>query len=305
MGCRVPGLDLLATFVEIYRCGSLSAAAERLGLTQPAVSGQLARLEEELGETLFVRSRHGAAPTARAADLAARVGTRIDELRAAMRPSSGLAAHVGTVRVAGPGELMALRVLPTLAPLTTRGLRLQITLGVAAELLEQLAAGQTDLVVSAVRPGRQDLAATPLIDEEFVLVGPPALARSVDPVRLADDPVQALAHLPLVAYADDLPVVRRYWLSEFGGRPPNVVAVTVPDLRGVLAAVVAGAGVSALPRYLVEQALAAGSVELLHEPAAAPLNTLYLAVRAGALVHPPLALVHDRLRTRARLWGPL
>ncbi|QNP61908.1 LysR family transcriptional regulator [Streptomyces genisteinicus] len=301
----MPGLDLLATFVEIYRCGSLSAAAERLGLTQPAVSGQLARLEEELGETLFVRSRHGAAPTARAADLAARVGTRIDELRAAMRPSSGLAAHVGTVRVAGPGELMALRVLPTLAPLTTRGLRLQITLGVAAELLEQLAAGQTDLVVSAVRPGRQDLAATPLIDGEFVLVGPPALARSVDPVRLADDPVQALAHLPLVAYADDLPVVRRYWLSEFGGRPPNVVAVTVPDLRGVLAAVVAGAGVSALPRYLVEQALAAGSVELLHEPAAAPLNTLYLAVRAGALVHPPLALVHDRLRTRARLWGPL
>ncbi|TXS44424.1 LysR family transcriptional regulator [Streptomyces sp. t39] len=301
----MPGLDLLSTFLEIYRCGSLSAAAERLGLTQPAVSGQLARLEEELGETLFVRSRRGAAPTARAADLAARIGTRIDELRAAMRPSSGLAAHVGTVRVAGPGELMTLRVLPTLAPLTARGLRLQVTLGLAAPLLEGLAAGDTDLVVSAVRPVRQDLAATPLIDEEFVLVGPPALARSVDPVRLADDPVGALAHLPLVVYADDLPIVRRYWLSEFGSRPPNGIAVTVPDLRGVLAAVVAGAGVSALPRYLAEQALTAGSVELLHEPAAPPLNTLYLAVRGGALAHPPLALVHGHLRTRARLWGPL
>ncbi|MFE7384595.1 LysR family transcriptional regulator [Streptomyces zhihengii] len=301
----MPGLDLLSTFLEIYRCGSLSAAAERLGLTQPAVSGQLARLEEELGETLFVRSRRGAAPTARAADLAARIGTRIDELRAAAHPSSGLAAHVGTVRVAGPAELTTLRVLPTLAPLTARGLRLKVTLGLAAELLEGLAAGESDLVVSAVRPLRQDLAATPLIDEEFVLVGPPALARSVDPVRLAEDPLGALAHLPLVVYADDLPIVRRYWLSEFGGRPPNGVAVTVPDLRGVLAAVVAGAGVSALPRYLSEPALTAGSVELLHEPAAPPLNTLYLAVRAGALVHPPLALVHDRIRSRAHLWGPL
>jgi DNA-binding transcriptional LysR family regulator len=42
----VPSLDLLATFLEIYRQGSLSAAAQRLGVTQPAVTGQLARLEE-------------------------------------------------------------------------------------------------------------------------------------------------------------------------------------------------------------------------------------------------------------------
>jgi DNA-binding transcriptional LysR family regulator len=72
----VPGLDLLSTFVEIYRCGSISAAAERLGLTQPAVSGQLARLEDQLGEQLFVRSRKGVTPTAHAADLAARSSSR-------------------------------------------------------------------------------------------------------------------------------------------------------------------------------------------------------------------------------------
>ncbi|MFP1624446.1 LysR family transcriptional regulator [Streptomyces sp. 5K101] len=301
----MPALDLLSTFLEIYRCGSLSAAAERLGLTQPAVSGQLARLEQELGEPLFVRSRKGATPTARAADLAARIGTHLDELRAALDTSGEGAAHVGTVRIAGAAELMALRVLPTLAPLTTRGLRLHVTPGLAADLLEALSAGRVDLVVSAVRPTQQEIAATPLVDEEFVLVGPPTLARSIDPVRLAADPVRALAHLPLVAYADDLPIVRRYWLSEFGRRPPNGIAVTVPDLRAVLAAVVAGAGVSTLPRYLAEPAVAAGSVELLHEPDAPPLNTLYLAVRAGALVHPPLALVHDHLRTRAHLWGAL
>jgi DNA-binding transcriptional LysR family regulator len=301
----VPGLDLLSTFLEIYRCGSLSAAAERLGLTQPAVSGQLARLEDQMGEQLFVRSRKGVTPTAHAADLAARVGTHLDELRAALEPSRAGAAHVGTVRIAGPGELMAMRVLPTLAPLTTRGLRIHVTLGLARDLLAALTEGHVELVVSAIRPTQQDIVATPLIDEEFVLVGAPSLARSVDSARLAGDPVEALAHLPLVGYADDLPIVRRYWLSEFDRRPPNNISVIVPDLRAVLAAVIAGAGVSALPRYLAEPALAAGSVELLHEPAAPPLNTLYLATRAGALVHPPLALVHDHLRTRAHSWGAL
>ena len=301
----MPGLDLLSTFVEIYRCGSVSAAAERLGLTQPAVSGQLARLEEQLGEQLFVRSRKGVTPTAHAADLAARVGTHLDELRAALSPSGAGPAHVGTVRIAGPGELIAMRVLPTLSPLTTRGLRIHVTLGLAKDLLRDLSAGRVDLVVSATRPTQQDIAATVLVDEEFVLVGPPTLARSVDAARLAEDAVEALAHLPLVAYADDLPIVRRYWLSEFGRRPPNTIAVIVPDLRAVLAAVIAGAGVSALPRYLAEPALSAGSVELLHEPATPPLNTLYLATRTGALVHPPLALVHDHLRTRAHSWGAL
>ncbi len=299
------GLDLLSTFMEIYRCGSLSAAAERLGLTQPAVSGQLARLEEELGESLFVRSRRGVTPTARAADLAARIGTHLDELRAALGTSGPATAQVGTVRVGGPAELMTLRVLPALAPLTGRGIRIHVTLGLADDLLSALADGRVDLVLSSVRPAQQEITATPLTDEEFVLVGPPALARSIDSARLATDPVAALSHLPLVAYAEDLPIIRRYWLSEFGRRPANNIAVIVPDLRAVLAAVVAGSGVSALPRYLVDPALTAGSVELLHDPAAAPLNTLYLAVRSGALRHPPLAVVHDHLRTRAPLWGTL
>ncbi|NBH09128.1 LysR family transcriptional regulator, partial [Amycolatopsis sp. SID8362] len=80
----MPSLDLLSTFLAVYRRGSLSAAAAELGLTQPAVTGQLSRLEKELGEPLFTRSRHGAAPTGRAVELAARIGTRIDELRGAL-----------------------------------------------------------------------------------------------------------------------------------------------------------------------------------------------------------------------------
>jgi DNA-binding transcriptional LysR family regulator len=73
----------------------------------------------------------------------------------------------------------------------------------------------------------------------------------------------------------------------------------------VLAAVVAGAGVSVLPRYLAEPALAAGSVETLHQPQVRPLNTLYLAVRAGGPANPAASVVHRHLIERSREWDLL
>ncbi|MEV0170292.1 LysR family transcriptional regulator [Streptomyces sp. NPDC050803] len=301
----MPSLDLLSTFLEIYRSGSLSAAAQRLGVTQPAVTGQLARLEEEVGEPLFVRSRRGVTPTPRAAALAARVGLHVDELREALGSADAQPALRGTLRIGGAAEVMTLRVLPALAPLTGRGLSVHAALGLADDLLRTLANGGLDLVVSAVRPTGDAVLAVPLVDEEFLLVAPPALAHTVDAERLRGEPARALAHLPLVAYAEELPIVRRYWRSEFGRRPANPVALVVSDLRAVLAAVEAGAGISVLPRYLAAPALAAGTVVQLHEPEVPPLNTLYLAARRGAPGNPALTVVRDHLLRTAREWGGL
>lgn len=297
MAARLTDLDLLATFLEIYRGGSLTSAATRRGLTQPAVSGQLAKLEKELGAPLFVRGSRGVTPTPRADDLARRVGTHLDQLTAALDPAPALE---GTVRLGGAAEFMTTRGMPALTPLTRRGLRLEITLGLANDLLAGVKAGQLDLVLSSVRPGA-GLTATPLTDEEFLLVGPPLLARTVDQRLLARDPARALEHLPLVAYSGELPIIRRYWRSEFGARPKNATAVTVPDLRAVLAAVIAGAGVSALPRYLAEPALAAGSVEQLHHPEVPPLNTLYVVTRGTTT--PATDAVVEHLMSRD--WGAL
>ncbi|MEC3977339.1 LysR family transcriptional regulator [Amycolatopsis sp. H20-H5] len=301
----MPELDLLHTFVEIHRTGSLTAAARRLGLTQPAVSGHLARLEQQLGEPLFVRTRRGVTPTARADELARRAGPPLDRLRDVLTDDGEPATRLGVVRLGGPAEMLTTRILPALAPLTGRGLKLRATLGLAEDLLSALEEERLDLVVSAIRPAGRAVAATPFVDEEFVLVGPTALARTIDQELLAADPVKALAHLPLVAYADELPIIRRYWRGEFGRRPPNEVAAVVPDLRAVLALAIAGAGVSVLPRYLVDPALAAGSLEPLHQAAVPPLNTLYLATRVGGLADASVALVHRRLLARARSWGSL
>jgi DNA-binding transcriptional LysR family regulator len=108
----------------------------------------------------------------------------------------------------------------------------------------------------------------------------------------------------LVAYAEDLPIVRRYWRTVFGRRPAMAAQVVIPDLRGVLSAVRAGMGVSVLPAYLCRRDLAAGSLVTLAEPGEAPINTGYLAIRAGAQARPAVARVRAHLVQAVRAAPP-
>jgi DNA-binding transcriptional LysR family regulator len=73
MKLRQLDFSLLLIFQEVYRSRRSSAAAERLGLSQPAVSHALARLRLILGDRLFVRHPSGLQPTPRAVELATRV----------------------------------------------------------------------------------------------------------------------------------------------------------------------------------------------------------------------------------------
>jgi DNA-binding transcriptional LysR family regulator len=296
-------LNLLATFLEIYRTGSISTAASVRGISQPAASGHLARLEQHVGTALFVRTPRGVLPTERADALARLAGPHLDRLAHAL--DVGAPPPSGVVRIGGAAEVMTLRVLPALAPLTGAGLRVHATFGLAADLITALADDDLDLVVSAIRPTTRAVVAVPFVDEQFVLVGSPMHANGIDAVELATRPVRALSRMPLVAYAEDLPIVRRYWRSEFGRRPTNDVVMIAPDLRAVLAAVVAGVGVSVLPRYLAEPAIAAGSVKELHTPTVEPLNTLYLVTSAQRPPAPATTTLRDHLMEMARRWDSL
>lgn len=66
-------LNLLKVFLEVYRLNSITLAANALDTTQPAVSGILKRLTEQLGQPLFVREGRGIAPTNIAVQLAKEV----------------------------------------------------------------------------------------------------------------------------------------------------------------------------------------------------------------------------------------
>ncbi|GAA2210233.1 LysR family transcriptional regulator [Nonomuraea monospora] len=280
-------LDLLRTFLAVHRTGSITAAAQTLGLSQPAVTAQVKTLEAALDRPLFDRLPRGVAPTPAADELARRVAPgldSLDEVVASELPSDE-AVHLG-----GPAEFLSEVVMPMLAPLVRDGLRLRVSLGLSDDLLNDLAAGRLDLVLSTIRPRLRGVRADPVYDEEFLLVGAPGAGPSAKRLPAAGPPPQ-----PLVAYAEDLPIVRRYWRTVYGRRPSMTAQVVMPDLRGVLSAVRAGMGVSVLPSYLCRRDLAAGTLVTLAEPEEAPINTGYLAVRSGAQARPAVARVREHL----------
>ncbi|MEV0147633.1 MULTISPECIES: LysR family transcriptional regulator [unclassified Nonomuraea] len=282
-------LDLLRTFLAVYRTGSITAAAQTLGLSQPAVTAQVRSLEAALDRPLFDRLPRGVAPTAAADELARRVAPSLDTLDAVVgsRLPAERAVHLG-----GPAEFLSEQVVPMLAPLVRDGLRVRFTLGLADDLLAGLAAGRLDLVISTIRPRHRGIQAEPVYDEEFVLVAAPSVAGEWP------------AGLPLIAYAEDLPIVRRYWRTVFGRRPSMAAQVVIPDLRAVVAAVLAGMGWSVLPSYLCRAHLASGALVTLAEPEVPPINTGYLAVRSGGLSTEPVARVHAHLLETIRAAPP-
>jgi DNA-binding transcriptional LysR family regulator len=294
-------LNLLRTFLAVYRSGSFTAAAPLLGLSQPTVTAQIRSLEQQTGRELFTRLPRGAEPTPLAHDLADQVAGPLDALAALEGRSTVLGGQAAPVHLAGPSELLCTRVLPALAPLVAEGVQLRVTQGLPEPLMDDLRAGHHDLVIATKRP-RGRLAALPLADEEYLLVAAPSWARHMEEHPSAEDICAAVRDVPLVTYAEDLPIVRRYWRNVFGRQLPARAAVTVPNLYAVVSAVTAGAGYSVLPRSLCEEHLADGRLVLLHEPVEPPLNTLFLVQRPGADANPDVVRVRDRLQHAARLW---
>jgi DNA-binding transcriptional LysR family regulator len=201
-----------------------------------------------------------------------------------------LCGHVGIV---GEGAL---------AEVLAAGVTVRTRLGLADDLLGDLASGQLDLVVSTRRPRRHGLHVQPLCDEEFVLVASPALAARLEPDLLADRPARALADLPLLAYAEDLPVVRPWWRHVLGGPPPRRAALVVADLRGLRAAALAGAGMTVLPRYLCADDLATGRLVVPVPTDDPPINTLYLATRTATRQEPHIVHAWTTLLQHAHRW---
>ncbi|MFG1814233.1 LysR family transcriptional regulator [Kribbella sp. NPDC049174] len=282
-------LDLLRTFLAVHRAGSITAGAEVVGVSQPTVTAQLKTLETALGRPLFERRARGVRPTTAGDELARRIAEPIDSLQGLLRDELD-APVAATVHLGGPADFLCHQVLPALAGRFADGLQVRTAFGLPDDLLDRLLNRSLDVVISSVRPRRPGLRVTPFYDEVFALVAAPRWSTGT-----AVASPEPLRKVPLVAYAEEAPIVRRYWRSVFGTRLTRTADLVVPDLRGVLAGVRAGAGMSVLPAYLCDEALATGELVLLSEPELPPLNTLYVAIRSDSGPRSAAAVVRDEL----------
>jgi DNA-binding transcriptional LysR family regulator len=299
-------LALLRTFVTVHRAGSFTRAAALLGLSQPAVTSQIRTLERQLGRPLFLRQARGVTPTTIGDELAHKAAPHLDALVEITEAGLDEDSSLRTLHLAGPPEFTAERALPALAALTRQdgqAFALRALFGNAEETLEGLAAGRHDLAITTARPRGALLTATPLCDEEHVLVSAPRWATHISSGKPHRNDPPALENLPVVEVHESLPLVARYWAAVFDCRPATSGTVIVPDLRAVLACAVAGAGLAVLPRYLCAPALERGDIVALLEPAVPSLRTYFLAVRTGTLAMPHIARAHEWLLHAATDWA--
>ncbi|MFF4603912.1 LysR family transcriptional regulator [Streptomyces sp. NPDC001339] len=296
-------LALLRTFVTVHRAGSFTRAAALLGLSQPAVTSQIRALERQLGRPLFLRYARGVTPTTIGDELAHKVAPHLDALTAITETGLDHDSVARTLHLAGPPEFLTERALPALTPLVAQGLSIRTVFGSTDELLTGLAAGHHDLTVTTSRPRGGLLTATPLCDEEHVLIAAPRWAAQLGgPATVQAGGRHALDPVPLVDVHESLPLIARYWSTVFDAEPAASAAVIAADLRAVLTCVTAGAGLAVLPRYLCADALHRGAVVALLDPPVPPLRTYFLAVRTGTLGLTHIARAHEWLLRSAIDW---
>ncbi|MEG0004184.1 LysR family transcriptional regulator, partial [Comamonas sp.] len=114
-------LNLLKALDALLDERSVTRAAERLSLTQPAVSGMLTRLRESFDDPLFVRTQRGIAPTLRAQALAGPLKELLCNAEALLRPQGfDPATAQMTLRIAATDYALQAVVLPFLAVLRKR-----------------------------------------------------------------------------------------------------------------------------------------------------------------------------------------
>jgi DNA-binding transcriptional LysR family regulator len=259
-------LNLLYTLHEVARTGSVTAAAKRLGRSQPAISTRIHQLETQLGVRLLERAGRNVclSPIGRVVcEDVARVVLGMDNMLDRVRATRD--QPVGTLRIGALPTLCAYMLAPLVVQLTASHphLRVELAPSLTAPQLDLLRAGDLDLLLSVgpVKAPNVRIEVVGEVDACLVMKREGA-PRTRGPISTA-----AFARLPYVSYgrvgdpffdevatfvercqrvaeASDLPKSRRTNVAE-------TARVQVSNIQAIKQLVLEGAGVSILPRYTV------------------------------------------------------
>lgn len=266
----------LEAFVWVARLGSFRAAADRLNLTQAAISSRIANLEATFGKRLFERDVREVRLTAAGRLLLGYAERMLDlrrEMRAALQAKSDLA---GIVRIGAVEAVVHTWLVDLLTTLQNRHPRLEVELSVESTLRlhDQLRRGQLDVtlhcdpVVGETIQNR-DAGSMPL-----AWIGAPDL--DVSEPR----PVASLAESALITMTR--------------GSHPHLALLTacrkegvhlralhcIGSIDAIVRLVNAGLGIALVPRAAVERELATGIVRLV--PCTEALRSLPLVISYSA-----------------------
>ncbi len=163
----------LRSFLAVAETGAITEAAERIGVTQPALSRRLQQLEDHLGVELLVRGRKGAQLTeiGRLVQSEAQgIVARYDQMREMV--SSHQRLEGGSVRIGGGATAVSFILPEAIAAFQTAypQVRFQLREAGSSEIAADVVAGQLELGVVTLPVRDRELDVTPLTTDRIVLV---------------------------------------------------------------------------------------------------------------------------------------
>jgi DNA-binding transcriptional LysR family regulator len=249
----------LKFFLELSRTGSLSRAAQRLGVDRNTVARRVAALEEELGLPLFERGPQGWTRTGAGDDLAA-LATRVEEDVLALRRHADASERGvrGSVRLTSPHHVAALLLAPGVPALRRRYPELEVEIAADARTFD-LTRREADVALRMGRPRDAGLVMRKLSDVAYRLYAARAYAGDAPrPVDFARD--------AFVGFDDSLAgTPQERWIARVA--PERRVVFRSNSTGALVAAARAGVGVAVLPCFVAE-----GDRDLLRLSGPEPVN---------------------------------
>jgi Transcriptional regulator len=275
----------LRTFVAVAEEGNLTHAAERLFISQPAVSAHVKALEEELGVALFTRTPRGMQLTREGAALKPQAELALKSVGEIISQARGLRENLtGEIKIALNTDSDLLRVRRMVDHLRATHPRLEVHLpqSMSNHIIEDVRAGRVDggfaFIVDPLPPAMaEEVACLRLSGTTLHVVAPPSWAERLGKCTWAD-----VAKEPWVWFSESCPcraLLTRKLLPING----EVRKAAITDYEGTLKALVAsGSGLGLMHRDEAEGWASTGEVCILRELEGLPLDICFLHRRDRA-----------------------
>lgn len=242
-------LGQLATFRLVIQRGSFSAAADVLGLSQPAVSLQIRQLEQFLQTRLIERTGRGIKATAAGMALLTH-GERIEQaVDEAIRSVAAFSHEVSGTLTLGTGATACIHLLPPLLQQLRQDhplLRVGVTTGNTLDIVRAVEENRLDLGLVTLPAAGPTLAITPVLDEEFVFIATEDLPGQPDMLT-----AQSLYDHPFIAFSagSSTRIMIDAWFLDSGLQV--VPVMQFGSIEAIKRMVRVGLGYSIIPRMAV------------------------------------------------------